>query len=395
MMDGLILTSARSFRYHRNNSLYDKVFCDPFLRILQVWGANVDVQLVVDLGRVIDYMTKYVTKAEVRTIGTHSLLRRTARLGSESDSTVGTVIQRFMMKINGARDMGQHETAHLNLHIPMVHSSHGYVRVATNLDDRDATEEISVETTSPDAGRLSKKSLYETYLLRMDPGLWNTEKGLPPGIAAMNLHEFASKFHKAKDGKSIVPKKKQLGVIFYPYVSPDPEGPDYAKFCKHSLLRFKAHVADQPPFRANASDASVKRIWGMHMQSLHSGGSLIPQIVTNFRRRRAADAQEDNELETAAADDPNGNEDVELSDSEDHYDGLQMLFGGGQVEDGDEITEEVVWDHGYDWSIRTHEYAEDLSSVGTWVADKARGTSQFSNIALLEEMPLLFHQKSV
>lgn len=315
-------------------------------------------------------MTKYVTKAEVRSIGAHSLLRRTARIGAESNVTVGTVIQRFMMKINGARDMGQHETAHLNLHIPMVRSSHGFVRVLTTLDGRDATEEISVNTTASDAGLLAKKGMLETYLLRMDRRLWGNERP-PTELKQMSLHEFAMKWHKAKDGKSIVRNKDDLGVIFYPYLSPDPNGPDYVKFCKHSLVRYKSHSITENLWRANASDETIKTKWNNHLSTLQQVGSILPQIVTNYRRRRGEDVEEDNELGAVDLADPNGTPGIELEDSQNVGNGLQMNFG--LVQEDDDVFREVQWNQDHDWCTPVNEYAEDLSAIDTWVLERARG----------------------
>ena len=38
---------------------------------MKVWWANMDMQLTIDLGKVIGYMTKYVTKSEASLTRVH------------------------------------------------------------------------------------------------------------------------------------------------------------------------------------------------------------------------------------------------------------------------------------------------------------------------------------
>jgi hypothetical protein len=90
-----------------------------------------------------------------------------------------------MMKANGLRDVGQQETAHLNIHLPIVWCSNSFVRVITNQNGRVATEFISAESISANAGFLSKKSLFECYLCRLEPILWDSE-GAPRELEAIN-----------------------------------------------------------------------------------------------------------------------------------------------------------------------------------------------------------------
>ena len=45
--------------------------------IFEVWLANIDVQLIIDKGKVIEYLTKYMTKAEaINEAGIKRIVRR-------------------------------------------------------------------------------------------------------------------------------------------------------------------------------------------------------------------------------------------------------------------------------------------------------------------------------
>ena len=113
-----------------------------------MWGANIDWQLVLDPGLVIDYMTKYVTKSELATTKTAARLMRSifTRTVTDDGMSVQSFLRRIMNKLLGDRMLSKQETCHLMLSIPIVHSSHSLI----NIDLRNSTRQIVPPTNNAD-----------------------------------------------------------------------------------------------------------------------------------------------------------------------------------------------------------------------------------------------------
>ena len=57
--------------------------------IIESWRANIDFQLILDAGKVVDYMTKYVTKVETAmTKGIAAMIRNILRTTIEDGMSV-------------------------------------------------------------------------------------------------------------------------------------------------------------------------------------------------------------------------------------------------------------------------------------------------------------------
>jgi hypothetical protein len=77
------------------------------------WRANMDVQLTIDLGKIVQYMAKYVTKAESTiTKGGEALMRRVIKDNLNNGSTVNTVLRKAMNKLMGEPMLQKQETCH-------------------------------------------------------------------------------------------------------------------------------------------------------------------------------------------------------------------------------------------------------------------------------------------
>jgi hypothetical protein len=70
--------------------------------------------------------------------------------------------------------------------------------------------------------------------------------------------------------------------------------------------------------------------------------------------------------------DPNGTPNIDLVDSQNIGNGLEMNFGQIEGED-DDVFEDIRWNQEHDWCTPANEYAEDLSAVDTWLLERARG----------------------
>jgi hypothetical protein len=55
---------VKKTRFELHSRCNDRWLNSYIRPIMEVWRANMDMRLTVDVGKIIDYMTKYVTKAE-------------------------------------------------------------------------------------------------------------------------------------------------------------------------------------------------------------------------------------------------------------------------------------------------------------------------------------------
>jgi hypothetical protein len=98
--------------------------------LMGYWRANMDVRLTIDLGKIVQYMAKYVTKAESTTTkeGT-KLMRRVMKDNLANGSTVKTVLKKAMNKLTGEPMLQKQETCHQIAGNPTVRCSHTFVAV--------------------------------------------------------------------------------------------------------------------------------------------------------------------------------------------------------------------------------------------------------------------------
>ena len=98
-----------------------------------------DMQLVIDAGKLKDYMTKYVTKAETTSApGVQRLFATLAKddgpenPNSNDNSGVRRYLKKIMANVLGERSVSSHETGRINLSESFILSTHTFERI--NLD---------------------------------------------------------------------------------------------------------------------------------------------------------------------------------------------------------------------------------------------------------------------
>lgn len=139
------------------------------------WRANTDIQGIVSLPAVLNYIAKYATKGEPRSKTMEELLRKA--LSGENDSTV-TAMQKLFIQTCSERDYSAQETFHILMGWTLYHSSRAFVKV--NVD----TEQwVAVDEECNEHGSNIKSALY-TYPLR------------PDAQENMSLFDFFSQFYK-------------------------------------------------------------------------------------------------------------------------------------------------------------------------------------------------------
>ena len=95
--------------------------------------GNIDFQLIIDIEKVLHYITKYVIKTESNmSKSVASMICNILKKIVESRLSVQVVLKRVIAKLLGEHMMSKQETSHLILLLPVVSYSHQFFRV--NLD---------------------------------------------------------------------------------------------------------------------------------------------------------------------------------------------------------------------------------------------------------------------
>ena len=127
---------------------------------MQEWRANVDLKPVLSIHATLQYVSKYASKAELRSAAFSEILNQ---ILSESipDDPILTSVQKLLLHSVAERDISAQETCHLLLGIPLYHLSRAFVSLNLNKESprwiRDTGE--SGESSTIDSGRTEKSPL--------------------------------------------------------------------------------------------------------------------------------------------------------------------------------------------------------------------------------------------
>ena len=98
--------------------------------MLEAWMANCDVWLVVDLGKVIQYLTKYVTKPEKdMSVGMCHLVKTILHRSLNVGLSVKATLHKIMGKLISLRIMSKQETCHLSNSLFLVFYLHNFKNI--------------------------------------------------------------------------------------------------------------------------------------------------------------------------------------------------------------------------------------------------------------------------
>ena len=116
--------------YAKRNDRWLNTHVEP---CLQSWMANMDMRLVCDIGKVVEYLTKYITKTEKSmSKGLQTFLLRFLRKHLDQGNDVISTLRRMMSMLMGSRVISKQETCHLINSLPLVSCSHNFLHM--NLD---------------------------------------------------------------------------------------------------------------------------------------------------------------------------------------------------------------------------------------------------------------------
>ena len=189
---------------------------------LSAWRANVDMQYCVSRHKVIEYCAKYATKCEPRSQPMKEIFAKIVR-SLKDDSTSLKAVQKLLINSVGERDYSAQETCHLLLQLPMFKASRDFI--VLSLDGSRAVEEQLNEGQPATA-----LSILDHYVARPTT----------PRFRDMKLLQFAQQYTMPKElGSDPSRRRKDVVVIVRPYLSPEPNGPNYEQYCHQKLMLYK------------------------------------------------------------------------------------------------------------------------------------------------------------
>ena len=118
---------------------------NPHCRVfLEQWQANIDFRLTIDVGKIVLYMTKYVTKTETSKRSTSLMLCNLQKLCDEGNDQPLKILSKLMTSTIGERSVVKQEVCHRIMSEALVYSSCSgrYVSLENQLN------EISIENNN-------------------------------------------------------------------------------------------------------------------------------------------------------------------------------------------------------------------------------------------------------
>ena len=226
---------------------------------LSAWRANVDMQYCVSRRKVIEYVTKYATKSEPRSLPLREVYTNIVR-SLKDDSTSLKAVQKLLINSVGERDYSAQETCHLLLQLPLIRSSRDCTILSLD-GSRQVEDRLENGTCATVA------SILDHYI----------QRPTTPIFEEMKLIHFAQNYSMPNATRTEPQRHKMKVVIVRPYCSPDPNGPKYEQYCQHKLMLHK-------PFRRvdqlKGECDTFAAAYAIFLQS----GNVPPSLEDDIRR---------------------------------------------------------------------------------------------------------------
>jgi hypothetical protein len=265
------------------NDCWLNSLCVP---IMEVWRANMDFRLTLDFGKVIGYMTKYVSKQESTSkAGTQRMIRNIVNKAMDDGKPVHHALQKTMSKLNGERMMSRQETAHLMQSLPLVCCSHSF----TTINMKTMSTKLTKPTKEGEAASL--KLISELYGERMEAESWPNESEMRAFqdnhscLETMSFHKFGGLLRVCQSGNyrnKLRPHSKITTVVkFVPKLSCNPESKSYPDYCRYALIKYRPW---QGPIsnawgEKDSSECEIVAEWQTFLQALATNGEQPPDFL--------------------------------------------------------------------------------------------------------------------
>ena len=247
---------------------------------LSAWRANVDMQYIVSRNRVLNYIAKYAAKSEPRSKGLKAVYSNVLKT-LKSDGSSLKMVQKLMISSVGERDYSAQETCHLLLGLPMYRASRDFVILS--LDGSRQVDNNQEEGTAV----VTLASQLDHYRSRPTT----------PHMEGLTLLEFVQRYRMPKSvGSDPVSRKKEVVVIVIPFCSPDPQGPNYERYCRQKLMLHQ-------PFRHLDELLRGLETHSQAYSAFLQSSTVPPSLADDIHRLEAAQRvdREDNEVNAFVA----------------------------------------------------------------------------------------------
>ena len=250
-----------------------------------IWEANYDFQLILDPGKVIQCMAKYVTKPEAtHSRGISTMMKKVFEKNIEEGLNAQSSLKRSMSKLIGDRMLSKQETCHLIMGLPLVSCSLNFIRINL-LNDSSL---IEMDEFYDDNALPTTISIIDAYSERLDKNIWLNEELYDmhlSNLKEMALRRFTALFYIGKRGnrknKICEHLKDNTVAVFYPRYSSNKKSPNYAKYCKFALIKYNPWEKDiENAWKTDDnSDELIKNKWEDFAKSWIERGNQVPDYL--------------------------------------------------------------------------------------------------------------------
>ena len=350
---------------------------------LQCWMANVDMRLVCDVGKVVQYLTKYITKTEKNmTAGMRYLIKKVMLKSLDDGHSALHSIKKIMSRLMGNRVISRQETCHLINGLPLVSSSHNFVLVSLVADkkifegDSESTGESTENNTANnllnlpgDNSEIARvKSIVEMYSVRENTTYWKNIMEIPNNIEEWNLCEFACHFRVGVrgDGRNKIARQSKNNIVpvFVPNVPFSSEGEGFVKYVKFFLIKYfpwkTSYVSIWGGVTVNES--RLRNVWTNFINICAQDGRKLPDKI----RREVSYFNSVTHLfehNTTAIVNNEEIDGIEVVTNHDNEDNINLNVNTTQRDsinmDDDDIF--LVWNEENDWVSNSYVYEKEPS----------------------------------
>ena len=329
--------------------------------IMDIWGANMDFQLITDAGMVVKYMTKYVTKSEGHLKGAVSRLVKKifSNVVVEQGRSVQSFIRKSMSKLLSDRLTSKQEKCHLLLGLPIVKSS----ATTISVDLRNQTKRLDVRNSEGGDNVLElRMSLIDAYAVRMESARWKdliVYAALGQNqIRSMNMVKFCSIYYVGAQGEGknkICRKYKTVVPNFFPRPSSNARSKDYPAYCRFALMKYKPwNTTPNNVWGGDlTNDATIVSIWQDYLVLLGDDApdSLRREIDANKERNDNNNPvyQREGLSNDSVGGAPEPEEDVLCHDDPGI---VELLLRRNENNEDEDNNAEIEWDIDHNWMER-------------------------------------------
>ena len=324
-----------------------------------------DVQLTIDIGKILGYMTKYVSKSEASTTaGAQRMIRRVLKSATEQGQSVNQALRRTMGKLLGERTMTKDECCHLILSNPTVFCSHTFPKI--HLDDKNRRVQPSDGAGNDDEAskRVTLMSLVEAYKCRMDNSKWlskddfnaNEDQLEGLSLARFGLDATVGQRGAHRNKIKLRPRDSKVVLMFMPDLPSEPGSPTYTNYCRYSLMKHKPWEDDPNTLwgGADATEKEIQKAWTTFLENCRQNGcndDVALQLKVDEYKRAHAHRRRANEPNL---DDSNG---IDPADLEQEPWQVECDVQPDS-DDVDPALSTLKWDRDHDWSESSGECSD-------------------------------------